>query len=99
MTLEDKRAPMASAPMAYNEDGSADRGNMWDSVCVLAQEGNQLTVQRASKHPPMPILPIPSTMLSQQRSYGVCSKPVGYTRRPSLAGSLLSAPAERWRHG
>lgn len=35
----DKRAPMASAPMAYRSDGSVDWGNMWDSFCALAQEG------------------------------------------------------------
>lgn len=37
--VADKRAPMASAPMKYKEDGSVDWGNMWDSFCVLAQEG------------------------------------------------------------
>jgi sirohydrochlorin cobaltochelatase len=31
--------PMASAPMKYNEDGSVDWGNMWDSFCVLASAG------------------------------------------------------------
>lgn len=36
---EDKRAPMAAAPMVYREDGSADWGNMWTSYCALAQEG------------------------------------------------------------
>lgn len=35
----DKRAPMPSAPMKYKEDGAVDWGNMWDSFCVLAQEG------------------------------------------------------------
>ena len=30
---------MASAPMKYREDGSVDWGNMWDSFCVLAQDG------------------------------------------------------------
>lgn len=32
-------APMPSAPMRYNGDGSVDWGNMWDSFCVLAREG------------------------------------------------------------
>ncbi|HEY1012928.1 MAG TPA: hypothetical protein VGE07_09525, partial [Herpetosiphonaceae bacterium] len=35
----DKKAPMASAPMRYAEDGSVDWGNMWDSFCALALEG------------------------------------------------------------
>lgn len=35
----DKRAPMASAPMKYRDDGSVDWGNMWDSFCVLALDG------------------------------------------------------------
>jgi hypothetical protein len=30
---------MASAPMKFNEDGSVDWGNMWDSFCVLASAG------------------------------------------------------------
>lgn len=37
--IVDKRAPMASAPIKYNPDGSVDWGNMWDSFCVLAREG------------------------------------------------------------
>jgi sirohydrochlorin cobaltochelatase len=37
--VTDKRAPMASAPLKYLADGSVDWGNMWDSFCVLAQEG------------------------------------------------------------
>ncbi|MBI1880307.1 MAG: hypothetical protein HYR94_19155 [Chloroflexi bacterium] len=37
--LADKRAPMASAPMKYLPDGSVDWGDMWDSFCVLAQDG------------------------------------------------------------
>lgn len=32
-------APMAAAPMRYNEDGSVDWGNMWDSFCALALTG------------------------------------------------------------
>jgi sirohydrochlorin cobaltochelatase len=36
---QDPRAPMASAPMKYREDGEIDWGNMWDTFCVLAQEG------------------------------------------------------------
>ena len=40
MELEvDKPAPMASAPMKYEPDGSVAWGEMWDSFCVLAQEG------------------------------------------------------------
>ena len=38
-TPTDKRAPMASAPMKYREDGEVDWGNMWDTFCVLAVEG------------------------------------------------------------
>lgn len=34
-----KDAPMASAPLKYFPDGAVDWGNMWDSFCVLAQEG------------------------------------------------------------
>ena len=52
MTLEDKRAPMASAPMAYKEDGSVDWGNMWDSFCVLAQEGGPPHRATLLKAPP-----------------------------------------------
>jgi sirohydrochlorin cobaltochelatase len=36
---DDKRAPMASAPMKYLPDGRVDWGNMWDSFCVLALDG------------------------------------------------------------
>src|SRR5262245_26888007 len=39
MNVEDKRAPMAAAPIKYAADGSVDWGNMWDSFCVLAREG------------------------------------------------------------
>lgn len=35
----DRRAPMASAPMKYQDDGSPDWGNMWDSFCALALDG------------------------------------------------------------
>lgn len=38
-TGNDRRAPMAAAPMKYREDGSADWGNMWDSFCALALDG------------------------------------------------------------
>lgn len=38
-TEEDKRAPMAPAPMKYLDDGLVDWGNMWDTFCVLAQDG------------------------------------------------------------
>lgn len=31
--------PMAAAPMRYNDDGTVDWGNMWDSFCVLASAG------------------------------------------------------------
>jgi hypothetical protein len=34
-----KAAPMASAPMKFNDDGSVAWGEMWDSFCVLAKEG------------------------------------------------------------
>lgn len=37
--LTDARVPMASAPMKYLPDGAVDWGSMWDSFCVLAQEG------------------------------------------------------------
>lgn len=30
---------MASAPMLYRQDGAVDWGNMWDSFCILAQDG------------------------------------------------------------
>jgi sirohydrochlorin cobaltochelatase len=39
ISAEDKRAPMAAAPIKYAADGSVDWGNMWDSFCVLAREG------------------------------------------------------------
>ena len=32
-------APMAAAPIKYNDDGSVAWDNMWDSFCVLAKEG------------------------------------------------------------
>lgn len=35
----DPRAPMASAPMKYNDDGSVAWGDMWDSYCMLALDG------------------------------------------------------------
>ncbi len=35
----DKRAPMASAPLQYRENGEVAWGEMWDSFCVLAIEG------------------------------------------------------------
>ena len=35
----DKAAPMPAGPIVYREDGAIDWGNMWDSFCVLAQEG------------------------------------------------------------
>lgn len=35
----DRRAPMAAAPIKYNQDGSVDWGNMWDTFCELAQAG------------------------------------------------------------
>lgn len=38
-TANDKKAPMAAAPIRYRPDGEVDWGNMWDSFCVLASEG------------------------------------------------------------
>jgi len=38
-SMNDPRAPMASAAFKYNEDGSVNWGDMWDTFCVLAQEG------------------------------------------------------------
>ena len=35
----DKAAPMPAGPIVYRADGNIDWGNMWDSFCVLAQEG------------------------------------------------------------
>lgn len=35
----DKRAPMPSAPMRYDETGQVDWGSMWDSFCLLASDG------------------------------------------------------------
>jgi hypothetical protein len=35
----DPRAPMSAAPFKYNEDGSVNWGDMWDTFCVLAQDG------------------------------------------------------------
>lgn len=35
----DKATPMPAGPIVYREDGSIDWGNMWESFCVLAQEG------------------------------------------------------------
>jgi len=35
----DKAAPMPAGPIVYREDGAIDWANMWDSFCVLAQEG------------------------------------------------------------
>jgi sirohydrochlorin cobaltochelatase len=35
----DRRAPMAPAPMKFNDDGSVAWGEMWDSFCVLALDG------------------------------------------------------------
>jgi sirohydrochlorin cobaltochelatase len=39
MTPADKAAPMPAGPFVYREDGNIDWGNMWNSFCVLAQEG------------------------------------------------------------
>jgi sirohydrochlorin cobaltochelatase len=36
---EDRRAPMAPAPMKFNDDGSVAWGEMWDSFCILAIDG------------------------------------------------------------
>lgn len=38
-TPADKAAPMASAPMKYDPDGSVAWGEMWDSFCALPREG------------------------------------------------------------
>lgn len=35
----DPRTPMAAAPLKYNDDGSVNWGDMWDTFCVLAQAG------------------------------------------------------------
>lgn len=35
----DKRAPMASAPMLYNSDNTVAWDQMWDTFCVLASAG------------------------------------------------------------
>jgi len=35
----DKRAPMASAPLKYRENGEVSWGEMWASFCLLALEG------------------------------------------------------------
>ena len=37
--LNDKKSPMASAPMRYRPDGEVDWGNMWDNFCALAKDG------------------------------------------------------------
>lgn len=39
MHRDDKRAPMASAPMRYLPDGGVDWGAVWDAFCVLALDG------------------------------------------------------------
>ena len=36
---QDRKAPMASAPIKYRDDGQVDWGNMWDAFCVLAKDG------------------------------------------------------------
>lgn len=36
---KDKRAPMASAPMQYRENGEVAWGEMWESFCALALDG------------------------------------------------------------
>lgn len=38
-TQIDPRAPMASAPLIYNDDQSVAWDRMWDSFCVLASAG------------------------------------------------------------
>lgn len=38
-TPPDLRAPMASAPLCYGEDGSVEWDQMWDTFCVLSSEG------------------------------------------------------------
>jgi len=35
----DKRAPMAAAPLVFNEDNSVAWDRMWDNFCVLASAG------------------------------------------------------------
>jgi sirohydrochlorin cobaltochelatase len=37
--VDEKRAPMAAAPMKFRDDGQVDWGNMWETFCVLAREG------------------------------------------------------------
>lgn len=52
--MDDKRAPMAAAPIRYRTDGAVDWGNMWDTFCVLAQEGgppHRGTLLRAPEDP------------------------------------------------
>lgn len=39
MSIGDKAAPMAAAPLRYTADGQVDWGNMWDSFCALALDG------------------------------------------------------------
>ncbi len=41
MTIDtdNKRAPMASAPMKYRPDGQVDWGTMWETFCLSARDG------------------------------------------------------------
>lgn len=84
MELIDKRAPMASAPMQYLADGAVDWGNMWDSFCVLAQEGGP---------------PHRGTMLMPQKTPDVLSETYRFARSEIIRGiravsGLTAVPAE-----
>lgn len=48
----DKAAPMASAPIKYDPDGSVAWGEMWDSFCALPREGGP--PHRATRLEPAP---------------------------------------------
>lgn len=48
----DKRAPMASAPIVYNDDQTVAWDQMWDTFCVLASAGGP--PHRATRLEPQP---------------------------------------------
>ena len=82
----DKRAPMAAAPMKYKEDGSVDWGTMWDSFCVLAQEGgppHRAEILRAPVNPDATSTSYHTAVTEIVRGIGECS---GLTAAASTPG-------------
>lgn len=62
-------APMPAAPMAYREDGSVAWGEMWDTFCVLAQDGGPPHRPRLLR---APIAPDVASVTYQNAAAEIC---------------------------